>query len=384
MLCRKVCNFSAIEKEDDKVKFLLDRCILCGSCVEVCPVNAIVIERKPVDKEQLSHFRDIWVVCEVYERNLRNVSYELVSKARELAGKYNEAVVAILVGYQIEGLTDSLIYQGADKVIVIDDEIFYNYTTDAYTIAISSLIATRKPSIVLFGATVNGRDLAPRVAARLGLGLTADCTGLSIDDEQQLVQTRPAFGGNIMAEILCLYTRPQMATVRPNVFKPCNWDKSRAVDIENVEIKINPVQVRTNILQRINEVTDGVSIEEADIVVSVGRGIDSEKNLDMPRALATLLDAVVGGSRPIVDSGWLPHTQQVGQSGRTVCPKLYLALGISGSVQHMAGMSSSDIIVAINKDPNAPIFQIADFGIVGDIFDIVPEIIDQLEHLIEN
>ncbi len=384
MLCIKVCNFGAIEKDGDKVKFDIDKCVLCGSCEEVCPVDAIKIERRTVDEEALAEYKDVWVFCETHEGRLRNVALELVTKARELADKLGERVVAVLIGHEIEGLAECLIHQGADKVLVVDDKIYADYSTDAYTIAMASLIAPRKPAIVLFGATNNGRELAPRVAARLKLGLTADCTGLEIDENRQLVQIRPAFGGNIMAEILCPYTRPQMATVRPNVFKPSEPDTSRTGEIEKVEIKVNPLQVRTRILDRVVEVTEGMkSVEEADIIVSCGRGIKDPSNLNLPQALADLLDAAVGGSRPIVDAGWLPPTQQVGQSGRTVSPKLYFALGISGAIQHIAGMSSSDIIVAINKDPEAPIFEIADFGIVGDLFEVVPAIIEEIKQLKE-
>ncbi|MHA2163693.1 MAG: FAD-binding protein [Candidatus Thorarchaeota archaeon] len=382
MLCPKSCNFGAIEKDGDKVKFDLDKCVLCGSCEEVCRFDAIYIERKTVDKEAIAQYKDVWVVCETNEGRLRSVSYELVAKARELAEMLAEDVVAILLGHKIEGLAESLIHQGADKVLVVDHKNLAHYTTDAFTIAVTSLIAPRKPSIVLYGATGNGRDLAPRIAARLALGLTADCTGLDIDDERQLVQTRPAFGGNIMAEILCPYTRPQMATVRPNVFKPMEPDTSRKGEIEKVEISISPVQIRTRVLETVSEVSEGMrSVEEAEIIVCSGRGIKDPSNLELPKQLAALLDAAVGGSRPIVDLGWLPPSQQVGQSGRTVCPKLYIALGISGAIQHLAGMTSSDVIVAINKDPEAPIFEIADYGIVGDIFQVVPEIIEALKEL---
>ncbi|MFX1265460.1 MAG: electron transfer flavoprotein subunit alpha/FixB family protein, partial [Promethearchaeota archaeon] len=212
--------------------------------------------------------------------------------------------------------------------------------------------------------------------------LTADCTGLDIDDERQLVQTRPAFGGNIMAEILCPYTRPQMATVRPNVFKPSEPDTSRTGEIEKVEIKIGANQVRTRVVDTVKEVVEGMkSVEEADVVVTSGRGIKDPSNLSLPQELANLLDAAVGGSRPIVDLGWLPPSQQVGQSGRTICPKLYFALGVSGAIQHVAGCGSAEIIVAINKDPDAPIFELADFGIVGDLFEIVPAIIEEIKRL---
>ncbi len=382
MLCIKACSFGAIERDGDKVKFDLDKCVLCGSCEAVCPADAILIERKMIDKELIAQYKDVWVFCETVDRRLRSVALELVTKGRELADKLGENLVAVLIGHEVTSLAETLIHYGADKVIVADDKIFRDYTTDAYTITLASLIAPAKPAVVLFGATNNGRDLAPRIAARLGLGLTADCTGLDIDEERQLIQTRPAFGGNIMAEIISPYTRPQMATVRPNVFKPGEPDTSRTGEIEKFDAKINPVQVRTRVLDRVSEVTEGMkSVEEADVIVSSGRGIKDPSNLDLSRRLAELLDAAVGGSRPIVDLGWLPPTQQVGQSGRTVCPRLYIALGISGAIQHLAGMSSSDIIVAINKDPEAPIFEIADFGIVGDLFEVVPALIEEIKRL---
>ncbi len=382
MLCPKVCNFAAIEKDGDKVKFDLDKCVLCGSCEEVCPVDAIKIERKTVDKDKLAEYQNVWVFCETADSRLKGVAFELVTEGRVLADKLGEDLVAVLIGHGTEDLADSLIHQGADKVIVVDNAIFEDYTTDAYAIAMTSLIAPRKPAVVLFGATSNGRDLAPRVAARLELGLTADCTGLDIDDERQLVQTRPAFGGNIMAEILCPYTRPQMATVRPNVFKPSEPDISRTGEIEKVEVTISPVQVRTRVLEKVKQVGEGMkSVEEADVVVCSGRGIKDPANLELPRKLADLLDAAVGGSRPIVDAGWLPPAQQVGQSGRTICPKLYFALGISGQVQHKVGVSSADLIIAINKDPEAPIFEFADYGIVGDLFDVVPHLIEEIKRV---
>jgi len=382
MLCTKVCNFGAIEKDGDKVKFNMDLCVLCGSCEEVCKDDAIHIERKIIDKEALAEYKDVWVWCETSEGRLRGVALELVTKGRELADKLGEKLVAILIGHEIEAHAETLIHHGADHVLVVDDKSFEQYTTDAYTIALNTLIAPRKPAIVLYGATSHGRDLAPRVAARMALGLTADCTGLDIDDERQLVQTRPAFGGNIMAEILSPYTRPQMATVRPNVFKPGEPDTSRNGKIEKVEMTISPVQIRTRVLESVNEFVEGMkSVEEADVIVCSGRGIKDPSNLDLPKQLAELLDAAVGGSRPIVDLGWLPPSQQVGQSGRTVCPKLYIALGISGAIQHLAGMSSSDIIVAINKDPEAPIFEVADFGIVGDIFTVLPEVIEAVKKI---
>ncbi|MHA1407776.1 MAG: electron transfer flavoprotein subunit alpha/FixB family protein, partial [Candidatus Heimdallarchaeaceae archaeon] len=251
--------------------------------------------------------------------------------------------------------------------------------TDGYTTVIASVIASEKPSIVLYGATPNGRDLAPRVAARLALGLTADCTGLSINEKRQLVQTRPAFGGNIMASILSPYTRPQMSTVRPNVFSMPEPDRNRTGIMEKVEVNLKPISIRTKIeKEEISEVEE-ISIEEAKILVSAGRGIEAKENLDLVAKLAEELGGTVSGSRALVDLGWLPHPKQVGQSGKTVAPTLYIALGISGAIQHLVGMSSSDTIIAINKDPEAPIFKVADFGIVGDIFEVVPELIKLLK-----
>ena len=313
---------------------------------------------------------------------MKGVALELVTEGRELADKLGENLVAVLIGHEVEAHAETLIHHGADKVLLVDEKIFEHYTTDAYTIALNTLIAPRKPAVVLYGATSNGRDLAPRVAARLALGLTADCTGLDIDDERQLVQTRPAFGGNIMAEILSPYTRPQMATVRPNVFKPGEPDTSRKGEIEKIEMTISPVQIRTRVMETVNEIVEGMlPVEEADTIVSSGRGIKDPSNLALSKQLADLIGAAIGGSRPIVDMGWLPPSQQVGQSGRTVCPALYIALGISGAIQHLAGCSSADTIVAINKDPDAPIFEIADFGIVGDLFAVVPEIIEEIKKL---
>jgi electron transfer flavoprotein alpha subunit len=385
MLCPKVCNFGAIEKDGDKVKFDLDKCVLCGSCEEVCPVDAIKIERKKVDKEEIAQYKNIFVFCETHDGRLRSVGLELITEGRALADKLGEKLVGILIGHGIEEHAQTLIHHGADHVLVVDGKIFADYTTDAYTIAMTSLIAPRKPAIVLYGATNNGRDLAPRVAARLSLGLTADCTGLDIDENRQLIQTRPAFGGNIMAEIISPYTRPQMATVRPNVFKPGEPDTSRTGEIEKVNIEVGPVQVRTRVIEKVSEIVEGMkSVEEADIIVCSGRGIKDPANLELPKQLAKLLDAAIGGSRPIVDMGWLPPTQQVGQSGKTVCPKLYFALGISGQIQHLAGMSSSDLVVAINKDPDAPIFSVADFGIVGDIFTVLPEVIAEVKRVLDS
>ncbi len=330
----------------------------------------------------MSEHKGVWVYCETDESRLKRVALELVTTARDLADKLGEEVVAVLIGNDIERHAEGLIWQGADKVLVVNDEILAKYTTDAYSKALANLIEAHKPSILLLGATTNGRDLAPRVAAKLKLGLTADCTGLELNDKKQLLQIRPAFSGKVMVELVSPESRPQMTTVRPNVFKPAEPDDSRTGDIEHVKMQMSPDDIRTEILEKVKEVVEGmISVDEAEVVVCSGRGIKEPENLKLPEELAKLLDAAVGGSRPIVDLGWLPPTQQVGQSGRTILPNLYFALGISGAVQHTAGIRGASLIVAVNKDPDAPIFELSDFGIVGDLFEVLPEIIAEIKRV---
>ncbi|MHA1707919.1 MAG: FAD-binding protein [Candidatus Heimdallarchaeaceae archaeon] len=383
-ICEKVCPFGAIvvPPETKKAK-VLDNCTLCGTCVNACPYDALSIERKAVSEEELKDYKGVLIWGEWEKKagkiQIKNVVLELLGKGRELADQLGETLSVILPGYEVEHLVPELFHYGADKVYLAEHELLAQYSTDGYTTVIASVIASEKPSIVLYGATPNGRDLAPRVAARLALGLTADCTGLRINEKRQLVQTRPAFGGNIMASILSPYTRPQMSTVRPNVFSTPEPNHNRTGILERVEVNLKPISIRTKIeKEKISEVEE-ISIEEAKILVSAGRGIESKENLDLVAKLAEELGGTVSGSRALVDLGWLPHPKQVGQSGKTVAPTLYIALGISGAIQHLVGMSSSDTIIAINKDPEAPIFKVADFGIVGDIFEIVPELIKLLK-----
>jgi len=327
--------------------------------------------------------KDVWVISEQHEGKLRPVSFELLGIGRKLSEKLGEELAAVLIGEKVSDLAKPLAAYGADRIYLLEDEELRRYTPDGYTSALSELILNRKPSIVLFGATIIGREFAPRVAARVHTGLTADCTGLDIDDEGHLVQIRPAFGGKLMAMIVCPNKRPQMATVRPNVMKKRNPDWSREPRVERVEINIVPESIRTKILDIVKEVSpETIKVEEARIIVSGGRGLGSPENLKMIEDLAQVLGAAVGGSRAIVDAGWLPHHQQVGQTGKTVAPKLYVAIGISGAIQHLVGMQTSDIIIAINKDPEAPIFKVATFGIVGDLFQVVPAITESLRKAI--
>jgi electron transfer flavoprotein alpha subunit len=296
-----------------------------------------------------------------------------LGKALELTNEINEEVAVVVLGSPgLSTLIDDLFYYGADIVYLFEHELLGEFSIDGYTTAFTSLIIDKKPSIVLYGATIKGRELAPRIAARLNLGLTADCTGLSINNQKQLVQTRPAFGGNIMASILSPYTRPQMATVRPNTFSMSKLEEPKKSQIEKFSLKLEKQSIRTTILEEFSSKSETINIEDSDILISVGRGIRTKENIKLIHELAQELKGTVSSSRALVELGWTEHPIQVGQSGKTVSPRLYLALGISGAIQHLVGMQTSDIIVAINSDPEAPIFKVADFGIVGDLFEIIP------------
>lgn len=376
--CVSQCPFGAIEIVNEKAQ-ISETCTLCGACEKICPVQAIIIERPKRGEIDLSAYKGVWVYAEQSDGKLKNVALELLSEGRKLADKLGEELAAVLIGKEVSHLTDTLIAYGADKVYLVEHELLEKYNSDAYTAMMTAAISKYKPSIVLYGATLNGRDLAPRIAARLRVGLTADCTELDITEDKLLLQTRPAFGGNIMASILSRYTRPQMATVRPNVMKKAKPNKSRKGEVIKIEANITPKMIRTKILDVVKEVSSDVNLEEADIIVSCGRGIQSPNNIPLIEELAKTLHAAIGCSRPVVDENWLPHMHQVGQTGKTVAPKLYMAVGISGMIQHQVGMQTSDVIVAINKDPEAPILKIAKYGVVGDLFKIVPELIKELK-----
>lgn len=330
-----------------------------------------------MDKTQ---YKDVYVFIEQRDGKIQNVAFELLGEARALADKLGEKVVAILVGHDMKGLPEECIAFGADEVVVADAPELEVYTTEPYAQAIHQIIEARKPAVVLFGATTIGRDLGPRLSARVGTGLTADCTGLEISEERDLMMTRPAFGGNLMATIVCKEHRPQMSTVRPGVMRIRERDDSRKGTIEEFKVNFKPEKFRVRVIETVKEAKDKVDITEAKVLVSGGRGVGNEEGFAKLRLLAEELDAEVSSSRAMVDAGVMSHDRQVGQTGKTVRPDVYFALGISGAIQHLAGMEESEMIIAINKDKYAPIFSIADLGIVGDVNKIIPLLTERLKN----
>ena len=377
-ICVSVCPFAIIEMIDDKAQ-IQEGCTLCGACQEACSYEAILIEVTTETPTPNNGHHGIWVFAEQRDGRLKNVDYELLAKGRELADTLKTDLSAVCFGHNVSEI-DQLVAYGADKVYLINNPALGTNQEDLYTSELTRLIQEHRPEILLAGATSLGRSFIPRVAAVLRTGLTADCTGLDIDTEKRLLlQTRPTFGGNIMATIICQTRRPQMATVRPRVFKKNTPDNNRQGQIIKVDFKKEAVTSRTKLLSFIEDITEKVKLEDADIIVSGGRGLGKPENFKLIEELGGVLGAAVGSSRPPVDEGWVAYSHQVGQTGKTVGPKLYVACGISGAVQHLAGISTSEIIIAINKDPNAPIFEIATYGIVGDLFQVVPMIIKKLK-----
>lgn len=372
-LCVKACLYDAIEMRDG-IAVIKDNCTLCGACVDPCKFDAIIIRREAREETvEADGHTGVWVVAEQRLGEVHGVTFELLGKGRELADALGVSLAAVLVGSGVERVAETLVHAGADAVYVVDEPELEHYLDEPYAAAVSELIERHRPAIVLAGATSIGRSLIPRVAIRVRAGLTADCTGLDIDDEEGLLlQTRPAFGGNIMATIVCPKHRPQMSTVRHKVMTPISPDASRTGTIAREKIDKGLLTSRSEYVEFVKDLTQTVNIAEADIIVSGGRGIGGPENFGMIEELAGVLGGAVGASRAAVDAGWIPYSHQVGQTGKTVQPKLYIACGISGAVQHLAGMQSSDVIVAINKDPDAAIFKHATFGVVGDVLDVVP------------
>ena len=325
--------------------------------------------------------KDLWEFVETNEDGTaKNVGIELLTPGKMMAGKQGGNLVAVVIGSGVDEAVKAANEHGADKIIVVDGPEFKHYTTDAYAIALCTLVEKYGPTSMLIGATNNGRDLGPRVSCRLHTGLTADCTALDIDEETgNVAWTRPAFGGNLMATILCPNHRPQIGTVRPGVFKKCDAVEAKA-EIVKEDLHVAESDIRTQVLEIIKDMdSENVDLEGAEIIVSGGRGVGGPEGFEPIKALAKELGATVGASRAAVDSGWIAHAHQVGQTGKTVGPKLYIACGISGAIQHLAGMSGSDVIVAINKDPDAPIFDVADYGVVGNLFEVLPVLVDEIK-----
>jgi electron transfer flavoprotein alpha subunit len=424
--CEAECPFEAIQVVDGIAVIDYEKCVVCGKCVKVCPTEALYIEppagqageaeageeaaaaAPPVEAERAAAaaeepaadqappqpapqapqaevvrpeqaYQDVWVWVEHFHGEVHPVSWELLGKACELAAVRRCQVGALVLGHQVEHLVREAGYYGADVVYWIDDPLLEHYRTDPYVHGIVALVRKYRPEIMLIGATPTGRDLAGAVATELRTGLTADCTGLDIDELTGLLrQTRPAYGGNIMATILTREHRPQMASVRPRVMRARPRDTSRAPRVVREPLGLSEQQVRNQILEWLpDEASQTVNLQYAEVIVSGGRGLGGPEGFKLLAELAEVLGGVVGASRGAVDAGWISHAHQVGQTGTTVRPRLYIACGISGAIQHRVGMEQSDVIVAINIDPKARIFQIADYGIVGDLYEVVPELIRQ-------
>ncbi|MBN1522073.1 MAG: electron transfer flavoprotein subunit alpha [Candidatus Aureabacteria bacterium] len=383
-ICVKKCPYDAIEMKDKKAVIDLEKCTLCGACVPVCPTKAIVIQEKKraIDRD-ITHYRGVMIYAEQKRGEIQSVSYELAGKGRELADKLGEKLTAVLIGGKgVLVAAQELTARGVDRVVVVENDNLESFLDECYSKILARVISEEKPEIFLAGATAIGRSLIPRTAVEIYTGLTADCTSLDVNPEtRELLQTRPAFGGNIMATILTPHHRPQMATVRHKVMKEAEKRDGRKGEIKAIEALAEELVSRAKVIKFVEEEESTVNITEADIIVSGGRGMRGPENYRVLEELALEIGGAVGASRAAVDAGWIPYSHQVGQTGKTVQPKVYIACGISGAIQHQVGMRSSDIIIAVNKDPHAPIFDIADYGIVGDLFDVVPKLTKKIKAL---
>jgi electron transfer flavoprotein alpha subunit len=381
--CIDSCPFTSIELREDKA-FINEYCQLCRACLSICPEGAIIEIADAEDSLVTRHsslvtdYKGVWVFAEQRDGMVATVAYELLGAGRRIADELKTELSAVLFGSTGEQ-AKGLIKWGADRVYHCKDSIFEKFNDEPYSKLLTNLIKTYRPEIVLAGATPIGRSFIPRVAARVRTGLTADCTTLEIDrDSGNLLQIRPAFGGNIMATILCPNHRPQIATVRPRVMKRGEYNPDRKGEI--IPVSADNIASRTKVLETIKEVSECImNLQEAEVIVSGGRGLGKPEGFKMLEELAEVLGGAVGASRAAVDEGWIPYSHQVGQTGKTVCPRIYIACGISGAVQHLVGMQSSDIIIAINKNPEAPIFNVATYGIVGDVYEVIPLLIKKLK-----
>ncbi|MCM2359714.1 MAG: electron transfer flavoprotein subunit alpha [Geobacteraceae bacterium] len=407
--CESSCPVDSIEMSDAGEPVVLTvKCIGCEKCVKVCPAAALemfytpeelellrkweaqhgaageeISEEERALREMLARYRGVWVFIEQYDGEAAKVSWELLGTGADLAGILDVELCAVIIGHQVGHLCDEAFAYGADKAILLDNPVYLNYRTQPYSDAICHLVEKHRPEVILMGATGQGRDLAGAVATVVKTGLTADCTGLGIDDRRNLMQTRPAFGGNIMATIMCDKFRPQMATVRPHVMAMPERRAGRTGTVIREGFAPREEDVLVKVIEVLSDRDgkDQVDVAAAEFIVSGGRGLMNKENFALLQELADELGGVVGASRSAVDAGWISHGRQVGQTGKTVRPKIYIACGISGAIQHMVGMQDSDVIIAINRDPEAPIFQIATYGIVGDLFQLVPALTRRVRDL---
>ena len=331
----------------------------------------------------ITDYKGVWVFAEQRDGELQKVALELLGKGREIADKLGVKLTALLLGHKnIEAMTNELGAFGADEVLVCDHELLTHYTTDGYAKVIADVVNIKKPEIIFIGATFIGRDLGPRVSGRLSTGLTADCTSLDIDPENNnLLMTRPAFGGNLMATIVCGDHRPQMSTVRPGVFEKLAKDANRIFTVEEFKVELSAEDIRTETIEVVKSLKEVVDITEANVIVSGGRGMGCKENFALLKELAQVMGGTLSGSRAAVENGWVDKAVQVGQTGKTVRPTIYIACGISGAIQHLAGMQDSNFIIAINKDADCPIMKVADVALVGEVTKIVPELIAQFKEM---
>jgi len=377
--CVEVCPVEAIEVVDE-VAQVDDNCTLCGLCVDACGYEAIGLpEVLTVETEDIESYKGVWVVAEHHGGEVNSVSFELLGAGRMLADKLEVELAAVLIGDQLQDAANQLIGYGADRVYLAEHPELGPFNDESHAKVLTELIQQKKPDILLAGATAMGRSFIPRVAVAVRTGLTADCTGLDIGDDGLLYQTRPAFGGNVMATILCPNRRPQMATVRPMVMRKPAFDSARQGAVEGFTPSPEAVSSRVKVLETVTQPQETARLTEADVVVTGGRGLQKAENFKLLEELALLIDGAVGATRSVVDEGWMSYSHQVGQTGKTVSPKLYLACGVSGAIQHVVGMQGSEIIVAVNKDPNAPIFDVVNYGVVSDLFEFLPALVKKIK-----
>ena len=373
--CVDACAFDAIHLDEQDIAVANENCTACGACIDECPTEALHLpgaETPIIITPDLGEYEGVWFWVEQFEGQAGSISWEMAGKGRQLADELGVALTACVLGSGVEHIAQEAVSYGADRVFLVDDPTLGTYRTDPYAVVMVDLVEHYKPEILIMGASSRGRDLAGSIATRLVTGLTADCTGLDVDPEtRQLRQTRPAFGGNIMATILCPNHRPQMATVRHRVFEVPGKDPTLEGQIVRERVLMAEDEIAAKVIDFLVE-EENVNLADARIIVSGGRGVKGPEGFEPVRELAQVLGGAVGASRAAVDAGWIPYAHQVGQTGRTVRPDLSIACGISGAIQHLAGMRTAKVIVAINRDPEAPIFEVAHYGIVGDLFEVVP------------